>query len=114
MPRTRFVILSTARSGTSHIGSMLRKTQGVFMHGEIFHRDVSSHVREEYRNARDVTLRERSAAAYVEDILNFVPADEAHVGFKHFRGESLEACRYVLRQAEVRKIILERKNRLAA
>ena len=114
MTRVSFVVLSSARSGTSHLGSTLKKTDRVFFHGEIFHKKVFAHVREEYWTARDVSLRDRDPVAFARDVHSFYPPGTTRVGFKMWRGQSPAACDALLRDESVHKIVLERKNRLAA
>lgn len=112
MPFTKFAILSTARSGTSHLSSMLKKTPGAYVHGEIFGNKPKMHIRDEYSAAHDVTLKDREPIAFVESILAYAPPGKTHVGFKMWRSQSPEACAHVLADTLVRKIILERENRL--
>ncbi|MBA3516527.1 MAG: hypothetical protein H0T75_02510 [Rhizobiales bacterium] len=114
MDHVKFVILSSARSGTSHLSVTLANTQSIYCHGEIFHADITWHIKEEYKAERDVGLRDRDPIAYVEDIYSFCPPGNTHVGFKLWRSQAPEACDSILRDASVRKIILERENRLAA
>lgn len=114
MDHVKFAILSSARSGTSHLSDTLANTDGIFCHGEIFHADITWHIKDEYKAERDVSLRDRDPIAFVEDVYSFCPPGNTHVGFKIWRSQAPQACDRILQDASVRKIILERENRLAA
>lgn len=109
----KFVLLSVGRSGTSHIIAMLRQTKGVFAQGEIFHEDVPTHISPDVVRAVDISLRDRDPRAFVDAVLGYAPGDATAVGFKMWWNHNPDACRYVLEDESVRKIIVERSNRLA-
>ncbi len=114
MDHVKFVILSSARSGTSHLSVTLANTESIFCHGEIFHAKILWHIKDEYKTERDVSLRDRDPIAFVDDIYSFCPPGNTHVGFKMWRSQAPQACDHILQDVSVRKIILERENRLAA
>lgn len=114
MSHLRFVVLSTPRSGTTHLVAMLNRAGSVLMHEEIFHRDLWPALREESAELRDIQPPSLQAIAYAEGVLSECPAGKSHVGFKMWQSQSPEACRHVLREPKIRKIILERENRLAS
>lgn len=107
-----FVLLSVARSGTSLVIETLNTHPDILAHGEVFHEDVATHIRPEFRDRHDVTLRERDPVAFVDAVLAYAPGRRA-VGFKLWHPQSPDACDHLLARTDVLKIILERKNRLA-
>ncbi len=109
----RFVILSTARSGTSVLKETLGTHPDIFVHGEVFHEKIEWHIHPEYRATRDISLRETDPVGFVREILDS-PMGRRLVGFKMWRSQSVPACTYVMDTPEIIKIVLERKNRLAA
>jgi LPS sulfotransferase NodH len=109
----KMVILSTARSGTSVLKETLATHPDALMHGEIFHEKIEWHIHPEYVAQRDVTRRDRDPVGFVQEILE-TNLGRKVVGFKFWRSQSEPACRHILESPEILKIILERKNRLAA
>jgi hypothetical protein len=92
---------------------MLNRLQSVLMHEEIFHRDIWPTLRSESSELRDLPP-DVQAIAYAEGVLSQCPPGKSHVGFKMWRNQSPEACDHLLHDKAVRKIVLERENRLAA
>ncbi len=109
---TKFVLLSAARSGSSLVVETLNSHPSVIAHGEIFHEDLDTHIRPEFRETHDLSLRERDPVGFVDAILGF-PAGRSAVGFKIWEPQSRLACDYILAAPDIVKIILERENCLA-
>lgn len=112
----KFVLLSLARSGTTAFMSTLANHPGAYVHAAPFARKLEPRLR--YRDdaflaAHHEDDRESDPIAYVERVLDFSP-DRKTVGFKMWLGQQKEACHHLMADTSVRKIILERKNLLAA
>ena len=109
----RFVILSSARSGTSLLKETLAVHPDILTHGEIFHNKSEWHIHPQYLDAHDISYRYDDPVRFVKNILA-TPLDHRIVGFKMWRQQSEAACKYVLGSSDIVKVILERPNRLAA
>lgn len=109
-----FVIVSNARSGTSLVTSTLRFHPEVYCHGEIFHPKIEVHLLPEARERIDVSRRESDPTGFAREVLGFAVDGHRVVGFKMWRPQAPEACDDLLADGGVRKIILERVNRLAS
>lgn len=110
--KTRFVLLSSARSGTTAVVAGLDQHPNIYCHREVFHRNSITTVREEYREDHDVAFLREDPVAFVESLYSFTPGPEC-VGFKMWRDQAPDACSYLLADTLTYKIILERENRLA-
>lgn len=108
----RFVVLSTARSGTSLLTSTLNQHPDVYCHGEIFHPRPEIHIRDEFRAQADLGARERDPVSFTYSLLDFSNGMAA-VGFKMWRAQSEPVCDALLSDRSLKKIILERQNKLA-
>lgn len=111
--KKKFVVLSASRSGTSALIVALGTHPDVLVHGEIFHEKTEWHIHSEYLAAHDITRREVDPVGFVKELLESELGRNI-VGFKMWRTQSEPACDYVLENADIYKVILERKNRLAA
>lgn len=110
---TRFVLLSTARSGTSAMISALKGHPRIFCHGEIYHQNAETQINPKFKKAHrleDIDIKSEDFAYRVLSFTDGAPV----VGFKMWRGQNPAACRKVAADEEIRKVVLERKNRLAS
>jgi len=110
---TRFVLLSTARSGTSAIISALRKHPLILGHGEIFHKDFKRQLNPQFVRAHRLEDIDVQADIFAYRILAYTDGEPV-VGFKMWRGQNLKAYRKIAADEGIKKLVLERKNRLAS
>lgn len=108
-----FVILSVARSGTSLLASTLRQHRDIYCHGEIFHEKTNVHIQPELLERIDMRLRESDPLRFVQEVLAFSPGRRI-VGFKMWRSQHRDVCDHILSDPTIKKIVLERENRLAS
>lgn len=108
----RFVLLSTARSGTTNFVATLGQHPDVYCHREVFLKNYQNTVRKEFCDTHDVPELRRDQVKYVKALHAFTPGPRC-VGFKIFYVQAPKACNYLMADAGVKKIILERKNYLA-
>ena len=109
----RFVILGNHRSGSTLLASWLHGHPQIICHGEIFHRRIQ--VKTDKGISLDRDELERFSADW-RALLNAIFAQQprvAAVGFKMWQSQKPEACRYLLADEDVFKIILVRRNVLA-
>ena len=107
-----FVLLSAPRSGTSLFMTSLRQHPDIYCHGEIFHPTPKWHVLPEYVASAGSIDRESDPVSFVKSILSFSPGPSI-TGFKMWRMQSVEACEYVMSDTSIKKVVLDRPNRLA-
>ena len=110
---TKFVILSLHRSGTSVLCNMLDRHPDVLCHYEIFHPTMQvQRKKAPGLTDADLALRGSDPHGFVARIFE-ESGGKAAVGFKMWRGQSLEVCNSLLARKDVHKIILKRENALA-
>jgi LPS sulfotransferase NodH len=109
---SKFVVLSTARSGSSLLIETLHKHPEIYCHGEIFHERTDWHLRPEFRSKFDLSRRESDPLGFARALLEFT-AGRRVVGFKMWIDQNEQVCSALLADASVKKIILERDNKLA-
>lgn len=114
---TRFVLLSMARSGTSAMISALKQHPEIYGHGEIYHNSVrkgigSAHVHKAFWNGHSESDIDIKSPEFAYKILDFSPGEKI-VGFKMWYGQNPIACKQLMQDSRVKKIVLERENRLA-
>ncbi|MRX49075.1 hypothetical protein GI374_01200 [Paracoccus sp. S-4012] len=112
-PRTRFVIFSSARSGTSLVTATLGQHPDIYCHAEIFQAKRENHILKEFRAAHDVEGLAKTPVKLARAVLDFTPGPPV-VGFKMWTWQAPAAAREILADPGLRKIVIERKNRLAA
>ncbi len=113
MPKTRFVIMSTARSGTSLLSETLNSHPDIVCHGEIFHPDPKWHLKGNLSGLPPEQIRalRADAGAFLEKV--FDQPGAVAVGFKMWRDQEPDACLRLLRDETISKIIYERRKKLA-
>ncbi|MBB5958530.1 LPS sulfotransferase NodH [Saccharothrix tamanrassetensis] len=114
MSHVRFVVLSLARSGSSHLMSLLNRSPGVLMHDEIFHPEHWDRIVEDSAELRAIRPRSLRAVAFADTVLADCPPGKTHIGFKMWREQAPAACQWLLQDPGIHKIILERENKLAS
>jgi LPS sulfotransferase NodH len=118
----RFVIIASARTGSSHLVNVLGGHPEIFCHGNVF----ASHMMavfwpktaappakkiETFKSElRD--LREKDPDAFLDRVFS-MNYDYSHVGFKIFRGQNDYILEKLLADDSVRKVLLFRRNVLA-
>jgi hypothetical protein len=113
-PWRQFVIVGSARTGTSFIADSLLRHEDVLMHGEPFQSDnLDWHIREEVRDEIDLSLRDSDPIAFIDSVFAR-SADRAIVGCKILNGQNDTAQAHVLDRPDVAKIYTRRPNALAA
>ena len=108
----KFVVFSQARSGTSLLVETLNNHYNIYCHGEIFHEITEWHIRPEYIAAFGLPDRQSKQVEFCYSVLSFSNGTAA-VGFKMWLDQALDAGLVLLKDANVRKIVLARENRLA-
>lgn len=118
----RFVIIASARTGSSHLVNVLGGHPEIFCHGNVFaqhmmatfwpkgSRPPASEVGAIKSDLRD--LRERDPDAFLERVFS-TDFGRAHVGFKIFRGQNDPVLEKLVADSSIRKIVLFRRNVLA-
>lgn len=112
-PRTRFVIFSAARSGTSLVTATLGQHPDIYCHAEIYQQKRENHILKEFRAAHDVEALAARPARLARAVLDWTPGPPV-VGFKMWTWQAPGAARDLLGDPGVHKILIERENRLAA
>lgn len=110
---TKFVIVGSARTGTSFITDSLLSHPDVLMHGEPFQMEnLDWHIRAEVRDKVDLSLRERDPVAFIHHLYS-LNSGRPFVGAKILHGQNDIAQEAVCQDAAFRKILLRRTNLLA-
>lgn len=113
----RFVIVAAPRTGSTHLVTTLARQPDVLCHAEIFAHRVFFHGASNPRNQRlreELTaLRSADYGGFIERIFA-ISEGRSHVGFKIFQGQNDAALRQLIDDASIRKVVLYRKNMLAA
>lgn len=113
---TRFVILASARTGSTHLVGLLNRRGVILCNGEVFHKN-RVYIRRADKNSTEAQAeikRERDS-----DPVGFLyRMYEAHqgcsaVGFKIFAGHNKTVLDTVLNDVSIRKVVLMRENALA-
>lgn len=115
LPQTKFVILASPRCGSNLLCNSLNLHPEILCHNEIFHPStIFAYGRDKVEHAYGtVDERDRDPKAFLRKIWSDHQGHAA-VGFKlqHYQGRSIQLG--LLLNRSVRKIILHRRNRLAA
>lgn len=106
-----FVLFSSPRSGTTTLIKGLSMHPDCFCHREIFLRDNAVH--KKFRESNNLDELRKDPINFVNTILNY-SENKRSVGFKMWCYQNEIACNYLLKNPIVKKIILERENRLAS
>ncbi|WP_139838715.1 hypothetical protein [Pseudoruegeria aquimaris] len=95
--------------------STLNSHPDICCHGEIFHPKPRFHFREIWSDHHDPADFEGAPLSLARAVLDDPRTAErfAVVGFKMWKAQAPGACKALCRDAALRKIILERKNKLA-
>ena len=113
----RFAIIASARTGSSHLTSLLNSRRDILCNGEICHRNkVFVHWPKEDRTPEKLAelaeLRGSDPARFLERIFE-TNYDRASVGFKILRGQQKQVFDRLIEDRTISKIILFRRNVLA-
>ncbi len=111
MSHLKFVLLSTARSGTTFVYTALNNHPDCFMHGEVFHPNQKQ-IKPELLELIDVNIRDSDPIKFVELLFshNF---GKPVVGCQIWQPQSPQAVEYLILNKEIKKIYLQRQNILA-
>ena len=108
----KFVVFSQARSGTSLLVETLNYHHDIYCHGEIFHEVTEWHIRKEYLSTFGLPNRQFNQVEFCYSVLSFTNGRTA-VGFKMWLDQAPNAGIALLKDENIKKIILTRENRLA-
>jgi LPS sulfotransferase NodH len=116
----RFVIICAPRTGSSHLVSVLSGHPELLVSGNIFddrkrkrlyvfwpQEELTPEVKAEL-----LDLRKSDPEAFLEHIFNH-NFGRRHVGFKIFKGENDDILDRIMRDSDIRKVVLYRRNVLA-
>ncbi len=113
----RFVIVASPRTGSSLLVQLLHAHADIFCNGEIFNQKIAVKWPREEKTPevmRDLEeLRRRDPVAFMDYVASR-SYGRPHSGFKIFETHNDVALEHVLSSAGIRKIVLLRKNLLAA
>lgn len=112
VPKVRFVLFSSPRSGTTLVTDTLKTHPGAYVHAEIYQPKHENHIRPEFRQKFDVEALARRPRKLARAILDVTPGPPV-VGFKMWTWQAPRAANALLRDPGVHKIVLERENKLA-
>jgi len=113
----RFVIIAAPRTGSTHLVNLLGRQPDIFCHGEVFgkkrvlfrgRKNVDPGVSDEL-----MALRQTDREVFLERIFGMNEGRQ-HTGFKIFQGHDDSALERLVNDHAVRKILLYRRNLLAA
>jgi LPS sulfotransferase NodH len=113
----RFVIIASARTGSTFLVSRLNRARDVFCHQEVFHRHrpllrIPAGAQLPYTEAELTDLRANDPEAFLEFVFQ-QSFGRPHVGFKIFGGQHDVMLDKIIRTTAIRKIVLYRRNVLA-
>jgi hypothetical protein len=110
---TKFVIVGSARTGSSYITDSLLAHDDVLMHGEPFQKhNLDWHIREVVRSQIDLSSRECDPIGFFDQLMR-LSAGRAFVGAKILYGQCDEALYAACRNPDYKKIFIFRPNLLA-
>jgi len=112
MSVTRFTLLSAARSGTSLVMRTLETHPDIWAAGEIFHSNPEWHLPPELTVPDQIRIRDIDPTNFVDKVFLFGATKKA-TGFKMWYDQNPVAAEYVLKNPDIKKIILSRTNKLA-
>jgi LPS sulfotransferase NodH len=110
----RFVIFAAPRTGSNLLCSLLNAHPDILCHRGLFNPDGIHWADERCARAGlvgGIEDRDRDPRSFLEAVWS-CGRDAGAVGFKMNRGENVEAADALLRDLDVRKILLRRRNRL--
>lgn len=112
-----FVIIASARTGSTHLTNLLHAQSDIFCNGEICHKKKvyvrwDKVDRDTQVLAELATLRDRDPQKFLDRIfaMNY---GRREVGFKIFAGQNKAVFNTMLENTEIKKIVLFRRNILA-
>jgi len=111
---TNFVILAAPRTGSNMLCTMLNSHPGILCHHEVFNPQAiyyALNLREGEFNLGTVAQRDRDPVEFIRRLWTS-RLGHACVGFKMTRGQNQVALQEVLRDRQVKKIVLRRHNRV--
>ena len=106
----KFVIYSHPRSGSNYLCEALNLSEDIICHGELFNPDEVVYAAKSKCARKELEEREVNELQFLNDV--YQTREARAVGFKHFVSYSKEVSNYVLRNKEIKKLILQRKNLL--
>lgn len=112
-----FAIIASARTGSTHLSTLLHSHPDIFCNGEICHKKAvyvrwKKVDRSEEVLAELATLRDRDPAAFLSRILA-MNYGRREVGFKYLKGQNKQVYKAILADKHINKIVLVRRNVLA-
>ena len=114
MSATKFCIITTARSGSNALVSLLRLMPNTICHGEIFsHTGVWLAAKPPLEVTRSVSERDLHPLAFLRDVEHQTLRHADRCGFKLFIGHNRTVLKHMIRSVEYRIVLLSRQNSLA-
>lgn len=111
---SRFVLLSIPRSGTTAIMKTLNDHPDIAAHGEAFlPRSTARSLRPEVIENTKLPDRFENPMGYLSVLMNTTQGPKC-VGFKMWEWQSEDVCNRLMADQRIKKILLERENRLAS
>jgi LPS sulfotransferase NodH len=114
MSNTKFCIITTARSGSNALVSLLSLMPDTICHGELFsHTGVWLARKPPLDLPRSVSERNLDPLAFLRLVEDETSRHAALCGFKLFIGQNRVVLNHVIRSVEYRVVLLSRQNSLA-
>lgn len=113
------VVLTSARSGSNLLLSLLNSHPDFYFHGEVFNNERvntfrSSHLLSEYIGVDPTELRNRDPVKFVDTVYALSPTHFRTVGFKLFLSHNQNVVQRVMEERDIKIVCLDRTNRLAS
>jgi LPS sulfotransferase NodH len=115
----RAAILTSARSGSNLLVSLLNSHPEFLFHGEVFnkhkvHTFRPSHIMSQLLDIDATELRNRDPVRFLETIYALSPTHLTTIGFKMFLTHHAGVLNRMMQQDDMRIVFHERRNRLAS
>src|SRR5579864_8893482 len=112
-----FAIIASARTGSTHLSSLLHSHPDIFCNGEICHKKTVYVRWKKVDRSQEVlaelaALRDRDPRAFLSRILA-MDYGRREVGFKFLKGQNKQMYKAIMADKQINKIVLFRRNVLA-
>lgn len=114
MSPTKFCIITTARSGSNALVSLLRLVPDTICHGEIYsHTGVWLANKPSLDLSRSIAERDADPLGFLRAVEDETSRHAALCGFKLFIGQNRSVLKHIIRSLDYRVVVLKRENSLA-